>query len=80
MLGQHRFGLGVLTAVLSAGPLCGQVNTATILGTVTDPTGAHVAKARVTVLNEATGFTRGTETDADGSYLLPYSRLAIVTR
>ena len=35
-----------------------QVNNGTILGSVTDPTGAIVAGARVTALNELTGFSR----------------------
>jgi hypothetical protein len=55
-----------LAAILGA-----QVNSGTILGTVTDPTGAVVAGARVTALNELTGFSRVATADAEGSYLLP---------
>jgi hypothetical protein len=43
----------------------------TILGTVTDPSGAVVAGAKVTVKNLGTGLERSTETSADGSYTLP---------
>src|SRR4051812_43659702 len=49
----------------------GQQNTATILGTVTDPSGSAITKAKVTALDELTGLTRSVETDAAGSYLLP---------
>ena len=43
----------------------------TILGTVTDPQGAVVAGAKVTVRNVNTGLERVTETSADGSYAVP---------
>ena len=43
----------------------------TILGTVTDPSGAVLAGAKVTVKNTGTGLERSTETSADGSYSLP---------
>jgi hypothetical protein len=43
----------------------------TILGTVTDQSGALVAGAKVTVRNADTGFVRATETATDGSYAVP---------
>jgi hypothetical protein len=43
----------------------------TILGTVTDATGATVPDATVTVRNADTGLLRKTVTQADGSYRLP---------
>src|SRR5438045_4969232 len=42
--------------------------TGRVAGVVTDPTGAVVAGAKVTVTNVATGVSRETTTDADGSY------------
>ncbi len=48
-----------------------QVTTATLLGTVSDPTGAAVPGATVTATNESTGRTSTVTTGADGSYLLP---------
>src|SRR5947208_13381859 len=48
-----------------------QVNTGTILGNVADPSGAVVANAKVTATNEDTGFSRSTQSLADGSYLIP---------
>ena len=43
--------------------------TATILGTVTDPSGASVAGAQVTVINIATQFTRTVDTNDSGEYV-----------
>src|SRR3954451_17124849 len=58
----------VLLAALS---LPAQTFRGTILGTVTDPTGAVLPGAKVTVKNTGTGLERSTETSADGSYSLP---------
>lgn len=66
-----RLCLPLVLSVLSAVTLSAQVNTATILGSVKDPTAAPIAGAKVTAVNEATGFTRATESDSDGAYLLP---------
>ena len=46
----------------------GQLSTATIFGTVTDPTGASVPNAKVTLVQTDTNFTRTFTTKADGSY------------
>ena len=43
----------------------------TILGTVTDPQGAVVSGAKVTVRNVNTGLERTTQTSDDGSYSVP---------
>ena len=44
----------------------------TILGTVTDNSGAVVAKAGVDVVNVATGIGNHTETTSSGDYTVPY--------
>jgi hypothetical protein len=46
-------------------------STATLHGTVTDPQGATVVGARVTVRNVATGIERTTQSDSAGSYSFP---------
>src|SRR5262245_53029732 len=60
-----------------------QTATGTILGTISDPTGAVVVQATVEVINQNTGFTRSMITDADGSYefraLLPGSYSVVVS-
>ncbi|MGA7564529.1 MAG: carboxypeptidase-like regulatory domain-containing protein, partial [Terriglobales bacterium] len=54
--------------LLSTSVLVGQTFRGTILGSVTDPSGAVVAGASVKVRNVATGLERTTTTSADGSY------------
>jgi hypothetical protein len=44
---------------------------ATILGTVTDPTGASVPNAAIVITNTETGVTRNTTTNSDGQYVSP---------
>jgi hypothetical protein len=49
-------------------PLHAQVDTGSITGTVTDPSGAVVGGAKVTITNEGTGASLTTTTGADGVY------------
>jgi hypothetical protein len=60
----------ILTAV-AAIPASAQTFRGTILGTVTDTSGAAILNAKVSVLNVATGVERTTETTSDGGYLIP---------
>ena len=55
---------------LVASPLFASGPTGTITGTITDPTGAVIPKARVIVLNEGTNAIRDAETNEDGDYTL----------
>jgi hypothetical protein len=57
--------------VLAAASLAAQTFRGTILGTVTDTSGAVVSGAKITVKNENTGLERSTQTSADGSYSVP---------
>ena len=52
-------------------PAAGQSVTGTILGTVTDASGAVVAGAKVTILNEGTALTRTVVSDVSGEYTVP---------
>ena len=51
-----------------AGLVRAQVASATLSGTVTDPSSAAISGAAVTATQAATGFSRTTATDAKGSY------------
>src|SRR5215472_5698389 len=63
------FGVGILTIILLMAPTVrAQVVTATLSGTVTDPSGAVVPNAKVTIENVATGQLTETHTDADGVF------------
>src|SRR5437870_8356881 len=56
--------------VLAAAPALAQSNIAAgeLHGVITDPSGAIVPAAKVTVTNETTGFSRRTLTDENGGY------------
>ena len=68
--------------VLTASPALAQTTTGSIVGTVTDPTGASVPGATVTVMNEGTGIALiRTTTDSSGNYVataLPPGRYSVV--
>jgi hypothetical protein len=57
-------------ALLAAVSVSAQTFRGTILGTVTDPSGAVVPGAQVTAKNTGTGLERSSTTSADGSYTL----------
>jgi hypothetical protein len=56
---------------LAPRPLGAQAVTGTILGTVRDSSGAALAGATLTLVNEGTGFSRTVATDAQGEYTAP---------
>ncbi len=61
----------VFFLLLCATSLLAQTFRGTILGTVTDPQGAVISGAKVTVRNVNTGLERTTQTSSDGSYSVP---------
>ncbi len=61
----------VVAMSLALGTARAQTFRGTILGTVTDASGATVAGAKVTVRNLDTGLERNTQTTPDGSYAVP---------
>ena len=58
-------------ALIGAVPLAGQFTTASLDGTVVDPSGAAVPDAAVRVENTETGLIRNTQSGPDGHYLFP---------
>ncbi len=60
---------GALLAIPSS--TFGQAVNATLSGRITDASGGSVAKATVTVVNSATGFTRTVQSSSGGDYLIP---------
>src|SRR5215469_2032111 len=65
-----RFKL-LLLAPLFGFSLCAVGQQGTILGTVTDPAGAAVANASISITNLASGVTRVIQTNGDGQYVMP---------
>jgi len=58
---------------LAATPVFAQnLRTATLVGTVTDSTGATVADASITVLNVDTSVASKSKTNAEGAYYIPF--------
>src|SRR5580704_11748355 len=58
-----------LMAALSAGAAWGQsINSGTVSGLVTDPSGAFIAGAKVRLTNPVTGFEQTTITDTSGAF------------
>ncbi|MGA7521284.1 MAG: TonB-dependent receptor [Acidobacteriaceae bacterium] len=48
----------------------GQINTGTIAGTITDPSGAAIPGAEIKATDAATGLTRSVTSNSSGSYVL----------
>jgi hypothetical protein len=75
--------MALLTAVLLFPPDTPAQSTAALQGTVTDPAGAAIANAAVTIHNEGTGEERAITTDQVGLYLapsLPVGRYRVTVR
>jgi hypothetical protein len=62
------FAVMLCWSVLTPGHASAQVAGAMLKGTVTDPTGAYIPKAQVSIINVATGITRNATTDTTGDY------------
>ena len=54
--------------LLFTGCCLAQFETASVLGTVRDPSGAVIAGARITLRNVNTGITANSKTDSAGNY------------
>src|SRR5713226_4577756 len=70
----HRVAVSalvILAVTIAASPASAQVSGATLSGTITDPSGAVIAGAQVSIANKATGVTRAVTTDAAGLYSAP---------
>jgi hypothetical protein len=79
---KRPFVLVALFALLTSAAI-GQLTTADILGTVTDPTGAVIPNANVTLTNLGTNENRTTQTNASGDYsftLLPVGHYSITVK
>src|SRR5262249_5932645 len=64
----YLFGL-VRCLIVSLAPLAAQTTTGSIVGTVTDPGGAPIGAAAVTLTSLDTGIATRTITDSTGNYV-----------
>jgi hypothetical protein len=62
--------LGAMLLAFSA-PVRGQAVNATLLGTVTDSSGAAVANVKMTITETNTGISHNSQTNESGNYVLP---------
>src|SRR5262249_38059878 len=70
--GTHmKFSASAIAGLLLAMVLSAQTTSTSILGTVTDPSGAAVANATVSALNVKTGIETKTVSTASGDYTIP---------
>jgi outer membrane receptor protein involved in Fe transport len=66
---RNRIGLSIVVIfMISAGLVHGQTTFASLRGTVRDPSGAAIANATVTVMNDATQVSREARTGEAGTY------------
>ena len=63
--------LSLCIFLLAAGVAQAQITSATLVGTVTDQTGASVAGAKVQAKNNATFMSRSAKSDGAGEYSIP---------
>src|SRR6266436_4410036 len=69
-----RMSMAVLLAISPLAfsrPVMGQAVNATLLGTVTDASGAAVSNAKVTITETNTGITHTSQTNDSGNYVFP---------
>ena len=63
-----KIGLGLIALLLFQLPVCGQLTSGNLAGTVYDPAGATVPGATVTAHNDATGVDTSTTSTSAGAY------------
>ncbi len=67
-----KVSIALLAFSLTIGAALAQVRNSTITGTITDQSGAVVPRATVTVTNQQTNETVGTQSGPVGDYAIPY--------
>ena len=70
----------IFLALIASSAVFAQYTTATLNGTVSDPSGASVADAKVTIQNLETGLIRETQTGSNGAFTataLPVGRYQV---
>lgn len=74
-----RLWVSLLVIVLSTGTALAQRDLGTITGTVSDPTGAIVPSANITITENATGLSYKVQTGANGDYTRPALKPGVYT-
>ncbi|MFZ0593660.1 MAG: TonB-dependent receptor [Bryobacteraceae bacterium] len=74
-----RYLLAVMVSLAAMTPAQAQVETADVLGAITDPTGSAIANATVTLVNQDTGVKSETKTGGNGDFTFPNVKVGIYT-
>ena len=74
----HCILLSLLVGLLLVSMAAAQTDRGTITGTVTDPSGAVLVGAKVTVVNTATGSSVETSTSGAGLFTVPHWQLGFI--
>lgn len=64
------FSFAILIALIPFQQVSAQARIGAVQGTVSDPTGARVTNAKVTITQPVTGYTQTTQTDQQGAFKL----------
>ncbi len=74
MLARHSgtWIFSLLLCAITPSLIFGQAITGTVVGTITDASGAVLVGAKVTTTNQDTGLHRESVTDTQGNYVVPY--------
>ena len=78
LLGRVKIGPALCAAILmllilltASHPMRAQAVNATVLGTVTDSSGAPAGNAKVTITETNTGISHSSQTNDSGNYIFP---------
>jgi hypothetical protein len=74
LLGSSVWGVALFALLLSALPALAQLDTGSISGTVTDPSGSTIKDVKITAKETSTGTTYKTISSGTGYYVLPSVR------
>ncbi len=72
MLSLTALAVLLATALVSLAPLWAQESRGTLLGRVTDPSGAVLPNVAVEAVNNSTGVVVSAVTNNEGNYRIPY--------
>lgn len=67
-----KFTIFALALLMAAAPVLAQDSRGTVVGRVSDQSGAVLPNAEVRIVNDATGVVASAQTNAAGAYVLPY--------
>ena len=74
-----QFCLAVFAVLALTMGAFAQVQNGQLTGTVSDPSGAAIANAKVTVINPATGVNLSATTNSTGNYTVPFTVTSLLT-